>query len=290
MIWQPLKTCAKIFLLNDTQRFPILLQIHRSQITVVLAMTADGKISDYQRSPARFGSARDKTHLEAQIAQVDGVMFGAGTLRAYRTTLRVSNPEHLREREEQGKPLQPIQIVCSASGNFDPNLPFFSQPVPRWLLTNNAALRIWQKQHPQAFERILIHDIHSPLAPVDREDSPKLAVAESESSPLPRVDLPACGSPLDRSWGLNWKAALPELWELGIHKLAVLGGGHLIGSLLTEDIIDDLWLTICPYLVGGQTATTAIAGHGLLLSQAKPLQLLDVKTIGQELFLHYTCR
>ena len=32
---------------------------------VILAMTADGKIADRKRSPARFGSAADKAHLDA---------------------------------------------------------------------------------------------------------------------------------------------------------------------------------------------------------------------------------
>ena len=54
----------------------------RPHTTVVLAMSADGKIADVKRSPARFGSAADKAHLEKQVAQVDAVLFGAGTLRA----------------------------------------------------------------------------------------------------------------------------------------------------------------------------------------------------------------
>lgn len=110
---------------------------------VVLAMSVDGKIADRERSPARFGSAADKAHLERQVAQADGVLFGAETLRAYGTTLLVKDLGLLQQREQQGKPPQPVQIVCSGSGDLNPQFPFFRQPVPRWLLTTEAGAQRW---------------------------------------------------------------------------------------------------------------------------------------------------
>jgi 5-amino-6-(5-phosphoribosylamino)uracil reductase len=117
-------------------------------------MSADGKIADYNRSSARFGSAVDKRHLETQLAQADAVLFGAGTLRAYGTTLRLTDSLLLQKRQQQGKPLQPIHIVCSQSAELAPDLPFFRQAVPRWLLTTATAAARWQNQ-PQ-FERVLV--------------------------------------------------------------------------------------------------------------------------------------
>ena len=66
--------------------------------TVILAISADGKIADAVRSPARFGSAKDKAHLEQQVAASDAVLFGNGTLQAYGTTMRVISPELLSNR------------------------------------------------------------------------------------------------------------------------------------------------------------------------------------------------
>ena len=126
----------------------------RPFVTVVLAISLDGKIADRQRSPARFGSAADKHHLETQIAQMDAVLFGAGTLRSYGTTLRISNPELLQQRQAQNKPPQPVHIVCSASGNLDPQLAFFRQPIPRWLLTTAIGAQQWAEQ--DSFERLIV--------------------------------------------------------------------------------------------------------------------------------------
>src|SRR4028119_937416 len=108
--------------------------IQRPHTTVVLAMSADGKIADVTRSPARFSSPADRAHLEKQIALADAILLGAGTLRAYGTTLGVSNPQLLQIREQGGVSPQPVQIVCSRSADLDPRLRFFRQQVPRWLL------------------------------------------------------------------------------------------------------------------------------------------------------------
>ena len=222
-------------------------KIGRPQTIAILAMSADGKIADKMRSPARFGSAQDKAHLEKQIAIADGVLFGSNTLRAYGTTMRVSAPELLKMRAEQGKELQPIQIVCSRSRNFDPNLQFFQQPVPRWLLT--AAINDENKELMPNFDRILV-----------------------ASMPNGNID---------------WVAAFQQLANLGLQRLAILGGGKLVASLLADNLIDEFWLTICPLILGGADAPTPVEGEGFLANLAPKLQLLEVQQFDQEVFLHY---
>ena len=124
---------------------------------VILAMSADGKISDAARSPARFGSAADRRYLEEQIAASDAVLFGAATLRAYGTTLPVRSPDLLAQRQQQHRSPQPIQIVCSASGDLDSTFPFFQQPVPRWLLTTPAGGDRWRQT--SQFDQVLVQPL-----------------------------------------------------------------------------------------------------------------------------------
>jgi 5-amino-6-(5-phosphoribosylamino)uracil reductase len=223
--------------------------------TAILAMTADGKIADKARSPARFGSTNDKLHLEKQIAQMDAVLFGNKTLHAYGTTLPVSSSELLQLRETQGKPPQPIQIVCSGLGKINPNLRFFEQPVPRWLLTGQALSTIFEphlpslKMRESLFERVLFVEMHN-----------------------------------DK---IDWINAFQQLAKLGIQRLAVLGGGELVASLLEVHLIDEFWLTICPFIFGGVNAPTPVEGSGFLADVAPRLELLEVINIDQEVFLHY---
>lgn len=216
----------------------------RPHTTVVVAMSADGKIADRDRSAAHFSSSRDRAHLEAQIAQTDAALFGAGTLRAYHTSLPITNPEYINQRLDRGQPPQPIHIVCSASGNLDPSWRFFSQPFPRWLLTAPDKALIWQ--NTAAFDGIVTAD-----------------------------------------YPFDWSKVLQQLATLGIQRLAILGGGQLIGALISQNLIDEFWLTLCPLILGGENAPTAVEGEGFWAENAKSLQLLSVDPVGNEIFLHY---
>ncbi|WP_071517017.1 RibD family protein [Geitlerinema sp. PCC 9228] len=219
----------------------------RPYTTVVLAMSADGKIADYQRSHPGFGSAADLQHLETQVAAADGVLMGASTLRAGGTAMRVMDANLIQQRQANGQPEQPVQILASASAAIDAALPFFRQPIPRWLLTTAEGATLWEGR--SEFERILI------------------------------------GSTDDRQG--NWHQSLRTIADAGIQHLAVLGGGELVASLFAIDGIDELWLTVCPVILGGTRAPTPVDGMGFAADVAPRLQLLEAKPYQQEVFLHY---
>lgn len=211
-------------------------------------MSADGKISDRGRSPARFGSAADQAHLEAQVALADLVIFGAGTLRAYGTTMSVRDGGLKLARQQRRQAPQPVQMVCSPSGNLEASARFFSQPVPRWLLTGEAGLKKWQGT--EDFERVWV--------------------------------APCCGD-----GAVDWQKIWRELTAQGIEKIAVLGGGQLTAGLFEAGLVDELWLTVCPLVLGGDASPTPVDGVGFLAGEAPRLRLLSIKQEQGELFLHY---
>jgi 5-amino-6-(5-phosphoribosylamino)uracil reductase len=215
--------------------------------TLVLAMTADGKIADAAKSPPKFPSKRDYAHLERQVALADAVLVGAGTLRDGGTAMRVIDPVLIQARSQRGQSPQPAQIICSRSGDFDENLPFFRQPIPRWLLTNQSGAKNWLNRGK--FDRVLI--------------------AEDESGEI------------------DWTRATHQLTDLGIENLCFLGGGELAATLFAKNLIDELWLTICPLIYGGSLAPTPVEGGGFSPELAPRLELLSAERVDQEVFLHY---
>ncbi len=225
----------------------MILPENRPYTTVVLAMSADGKIATKARSPARFSSPADKNHLEQQVAAADAVLFGACTLRAYGTTIRVCKPQLIQQRYQQLLPPQPVQIVVSGSGNIDRQLYFFRQPVPRYLLTTIGGAKPWQNS--SEFEQII--------------------VCETTKSKI------------------NLTNALEKISAMGLKRLAVLGGGEIVAAMLAADLIDELWLTVCPLLLGGNNAPTPVDGEGFTELIAPRLELLSAKVVAAEVFLHY---
>ncbi len=216
--------------------------------TLVLAMTVDGKISDATKSPQTFSSERDYAHLEAQIAVADAILVGSGTLHDGGSAVFVQKPELIQARIDRQQPTQPPQIICSRSGKIDPQLPFFSQPIDRWLLTTTIGSIDWLNR--AGFDRVIVCET-------------------------------ANGSDID------WQMARIKLAELGVEALCFLGGSELAASLFAADFIDELWLTICPLIYGGSNAPNLVAGAGFTPDLAPRLKLLSVDRIEQELFLHY---
>ena len=250
--------------------------------TVILAMSADGKITDTALTAARFGSANDKSHLEQQVANSDAVLFGNGTLRAYGTTMRVISPDLVKQREEQGKPPQPVQIVCSRSRQFDPNWRFFQQPVPRWLLTGKDCRETaLPSPSPTPEEETAV-----PF-PYPMTDCRDTALPSPSPTQDCKFDRTLTTKTIDGE--IDWIDAFQQLETLGIQRLAILGGGKLVASVLAAGLIDELWLTICPLILGGVDAPTPVEGKGFLADLAPKLELLAVKQVGDEVFLHYRC-
>jgi 5-amino-6-(5-phosphoribosylamino)uracil reductase len=219
--------------------------LNRPRTTVVLAMSADGKISDTERSHPRFGSQQDFDHLEQQVALADAVLFGAATLKAGGTAMRVLNPELIEQRLAAGKPEQPIQIVCTRTGNIDPTLKFFQQPIPRYLLTTATGAKPWNND--PGFDHVL-------------------------STTEEKID---------------WHQAFEMLHRHKIETIAVLGGGEIVAALLEADLIDELHLTLCPLLLGSKDAPNPVEGAGFSQDTAPRLELLSVRRVEHELFLHY---
>jgi 5-amino-6-(5-phosphoribosylamino)uracil reductase len=224
--------------------------------TLVLAMTADGKISDVAKSPPTFSSARDYAHLEAQIALADAILVGSGTLNDGGNVVLVQQPALIQARLDRGQPAQPPQIISSRSGKIDSQLAFFTQPIAgadgkpcdRWLLTTKVGGSNW---HDRAnFSRVL-----------------------------------ECETPDGRD--IDWQTTRLELAKLGIKNLCFLGGSELAASLFTANFIDELWLTVCPVIYGGSTAPTPVSGAGFTPESAPKLTLLSVERVEQEIFLHY---
>jgi 5-amino-6-(5-phosphoribosylamino)uracil reductase len=222
--------------------------MNRPWTSLVLAMSLDGKIADARRRAARFSSPADLDHLEARVAEADGVLLGGGTLRAYGTTLSVRNPALIAARRQRGQIDQPIHIVWSPSGRLDPQCRFFQQPVPRGLITTATGAQPWQGK-----------------SDVDR----LWTIPDDPGDP----------------W--SWPDLLAQFPNQGIQSLALLGGGLLTSELLRHGLIDEVYLTLCPLLIGGATAPTPVDGEGFLAELAPRLTLVSCQPMADEVFLHY---
>ncbi|MCP9786973.1 RibD family protein [Cyanobium sp. N5-Cardenillas] len=104
------------------------------ELRLVLAVSLDGRLAPADGGAAQLGGAGDRQVLEEALAWADAALVGAETLRRHGSTCLIHRPALVEDRRCQGRSPQPIAIAVSRSGRLPAALPFFRQPLVRWLL------------------------------------------------------------------------------------------------------------------------------------------------------------
>ena len=71
-------------------------------------------------------------------------------------------------------------------------------------------------------------------------------------------------------------------------QLLIEGGGQVNFDLFRAGLIDEVYLTLCPKIIGGRDVTTSVEGDGFDFLNIVDAELLDHRTVGNEIFLHYS--
>jgi riboflavin-specific deaminase-like protein len=225
------------------------LKIQNPKLPVVLvnmAVTADGKIATANRVVHSFGSARDLQHLYELRATADAVMCGARTVEISQSILGTGGEKFRRRRLKNGLAEYNLRVIVSGSGSIDPNAEIFKKKFsPVIVLTTERA----SKNLAQLRKLV---------------DSVKV-----------------CGkTEINFQAALRW---LREKWQ--VKRLLCEGGGELNEALFRAGLVDEVHLTICPKIFGGQNAPTIADGRGFLsLTDAAQFNLQSVQRVRDELF------
>lgn len=75
----------------------------------------------------------------------------------------------------------------------------------------------------------------------------------------------------------------------GVETLLVEGGGDLVFQFLAADLLDEMHVTLCPLVVGGDAPSLA-DGIGFDRADVRRLELVASDVEGDEIFLHYRVR
>jgi riboflavin-specific deaminase-like protein len=213
-------------------------------------MTVDGKITTRNFSPVNFTSREDKMHLFRQRAFADAVLIGYGTLKL--DNVRLGVPSELQKlRTKRGETRSPLRVIVSNEGKIDNQLKIFrSDPA-----TAGPVIIFSTRRMPKKFQTAL------------RKEA-ILHLSRSE-----HVDL------------AGMLRTLRDQYK--VRTVACEGGATLFRSLLERGLIDQLNLTIAPYLFGGAGAPTLTGLSKRFLPASVHCTLTGMRVIGDECFLTY---
>jgi riboflavin-specific deaminase-like protein len=219
----------------------------RPFVVATFAMTADGKVTTKNLEPVNFTSREDKLHLFRQRALGDAVLLGHTSLK--RDNVRLGLPVEMQEtRAKRGQSRCPLRVIVSNEGRIDHRLKIFQSDVSPVIIFSS-------KRMPQKYQKAL-------------QKKATLHLSKAR-----HVDLAGMLQTLRK----NYK----------VRTVACEGGPTLFRSLLEQGLIDQLNLTIAPYMFGGATAPTLTGVSKEFLPASVHCSLIDVRTIGNECFLTY---
>ena len=88
---------------------------------------------------------------------------------------------------------------------------------------------------------------------------------------------------------ININLLLKKLYKRKIKKILLEGGGTTNWNFLKNGFVDEAIITITPFLLGGENATSLIGGEGFSkISTSSKLRLTRVSKQGNELLVHYS--
>ena len=219
----------------------------RPFVVATFAMTADGKVTTKNYGPVDFTSREDKLHLFRQRALADAVLLGHTSLE--RDNVRLGVPAELQDlRIKHGQSCSPLRVIISKKGRIDHRLKIFQSDVSPIIIFST-------KRMPSRNQKAL-------------REKATLHLTDAKE-----IDLAAMLKTLRNKYK--------------VRILACEGGPTLFRSFLEQDLVDQLNLTITPYLFGGEAAPTLTGLSKEFFFSTVHCSLVDLRKVGDECFLTY---
>jgi 5-amino-6-(5-phosphoribosylamino)uracil reductase len=189
----------------------------------------------------------DLDRVDAVRASCDAILVGAATVRIDNPRLLVRSQARRDERAAQGLAASPMKVTVTRRAELDACADFF---------TAGEAERIVYCASPRVADA--------------RERLGRVATV---------VD--AGGETVEM------RKLTTDLAARGVERLMVEGGGTVHTQFLTEDIVDELQLTVAPVFVGDSEAPRFVRDGSFPWNAGRRAALVDVRKIGDLVLLRY---
>jgi 5-amino-6-(5-phosphoribosylamino)uracil reductase len=189
----------------------------------------------------------DFDRVDAVRASCDAILVGAETVRVDNPRLLVRSESRRDERAARGLPESPMKVTVTRRAELDARADFFRAG-----------------------------------------DSEKLVFCASPRVEEARERLGPVATVVDGGGeSIEMGALSTDLAARGVGRLMVEGGGTVHTQFLTEDLVDELQLTVAPIFVGDSEAPRFVRDGVFPWNPGRRAELVDVRQLGDVVLLRY---
>jgi len=210
-------------------------------------MSADGKLSTFERKQVRISGKADFERVDDLRAGSDAVMVGIGTMLSDNPSLTVKSKERRERRVSQGLDENPTRVIADSYARTPTDADIFKKGAGKKIIVVSRA------------------------APSDKV---------TKLSRLPDTKVIVAGT--DR---VHLEEMAVQLKNEGIERLMVEGGATLNYGLISAGLADELKIFVGNMIIGGKTAPTFADGSGFPENRIKKLELTDFEKIEDGILL-----
>ena len=88
---------------------------------------------------------------------------------------------------------------------------------------------------------------------------------------------------------VNIKSLMKQLFQKGLETILIEGGGTINWQFIKNNLFDEIYLTISPFIIGGTEAISFVQGKGFnKIIQSPKLKLKSIQKLENHVLLHYT--
>lgn len=219
----------------------------RPYIFINSAMSADGKLSTFEKKQVKISGRADFERVDELRAGSDAVMVGIGTMLSDNPSLTVKSEDRRKSRVSRGLDENPTRVIADSHAKTPTDADIFKKGAGKKII------------------------VVSRSAPPDK-------VAALSRLPDTKIIVAGTGR-------VHLEEMAVQLKKEGIERLMVEGGATLNYGLISAGLVDELKIFVGNMIIGGKTAPTFADGNGFPEEHIKKLELTGFEKIEDGILL-----
>ena len=244
----------------------------RPFVFINAATSADGKISTVERRQTRISGKEDFERVDSLRAGSDAIMVGVGTVLADDPSLTVKAGARRAARARAGKDANPLRVVVDSRARTPPNAEVLCKGEGRRIIAVSELANA-------DGERVAELGKRAEVLVCGGSGAAESGAAESGA---------AGGGGGGRRGKVDLGKLLARLRQRGVERLLVEGGATLNWSLISQGLVDEIFVYVGNLILGGEDAPTLVDGAGFVAGAGVvKLELLSAERLGEGVLLKW---